>query len=102
LRDRPQRGIDVALHALDELRRREHRSGLLVELQEGDDLGDVLREDEIVAARQDGDRARAKALQLSTAGCVSEDINRFELDPTDREKLFESQAARSTRLPECL
>jgi hypothetical protein len=41
-------------------------------------------------------------LQFSAASRVSEDIDRFELNPTDREKLFESQAAGSARLPECL
>jgi hypothetical protein len=102
LRDHPQRRVDKAFHALDKLRRRENRPRLFVELQEFDDLGDVLGEDELVAARQNGNRACAQALQLGPAGRISEDIDRFELDPTDREKLFESQAAGSTRLPERL
>jgi hypothetical protein len=41
-------------------------------------------------------------LQFGPAGRVSEDIDRLELDPTDREKLFQSQAAGSARLPERL
>jgi hypothetical protein len=100
LRDHPQRRVDVALHALVKLRRVEHRPRLLVQLQKGDDLGNVLSEDELVTARQDRDRTRAKALQLGPAGGVFKDIDRFELDPTDREKLFQSQAAGSARLPE--
>jgi hypothetical protein len=84
------------------LRGRQHRPGLFVELQKGDDLRDILREDEIVAARQDRYRARAEALQLGAAGRIGEDVDRFELDPTDREKLFQSQAAGSARLPERL
>ena len=35
-------------------------------------------------------------------GGVFQNIDRFELDPTDREKLLESQTAGSTRLPERL
>jgi hypothetical protein len=84
------------------LRRRQDRPGLFVELQKRDDLGNVLRENKLVTARQDRDRARAKALQLRPAGGVFKDVDRFELDPTDREKLFESQTAGSTRLPERL
>ena len=90
------------VHPLDKLRRRQHRPGLLVELQKLDDLGDVLREHELVAARQDRDRARAQPPQFGAAFGVFEDIDRFELDPTDREKLLESQAAGSPRLPERL
>jgi hypothetical protein len=85
-----------------ELRRAEDRPRPFVELQEGNDLRDVLREDELIAARQNGDRARAEALELGTTGGISEDVDRFELDPTDREKLLESQAAGSPRLPERL
>src|SRR5712691_6511646 len=66
------------------------------------DLGDVLREDKFVAARQNRDRARAEALQLRPPGRVFQHIDRLELDPTDREKLLESQAAGSARLPERL
>jgi hypothetical protein len=65
-------------------------------------LRDVLREDELIAARQDGDRARTEALEFGPTGWISEDVDRFELDPTDREKLLESQAAGSPRLPERL
>jgi len=85
-----------------ELRRAEDRPRLFVELQEGNDLRDVLREDELIAARQDRDRSRAKTLELGPTGRISEDIDRFELDPTDREKLFQSQAAGSPGLPERL
>ena len=102
LRDDAQCGVDEMLHPLDELRRRQYRPGLFVELQEGDDLRDVLRKDELVAARQHRNRTRAEALQLGPAGGVFEDIDRLELDPTDREKLLESQAAGSARLPERL
>jgi hypothetical protein len=85
-----------------ELRRAEDRPRPFVELQEGNDLRDVLRKDELIAARQDGDRARAEALELGPTGRISEDIDRFELDPTDREKLLEPQAAGSPGLPERL
>jgi hypothetical protein len=40
---------------LNELGRRQHRSGLFVQFQKFDDLRDVLRENEFVAARQDRD-----------------------------------------------
>jgi hypothetical protein len=65
-------------------------------------LRDVLGEDELIAARQDRDRARAEALEFGPPGRISENVDRFELDPTDREKLLESQAAGSPRLPERL
>jgi hypothetical protein len=84
------------------MRRRQHRTGLLVELQEFDDLRDILREDKPVAARQDRDRACTETRQLGPSLRVFQDVDRFELDPTDREKLLESQAAGSTRLPERL
>ena len=96
------RRVDKARHPLDKLRRRQHRAGLLVELKKLDDLRDILREDELVAARQYRDRACAEARQLGPPFRVFEDIDRLELDPTDREKLLESQAAGSTRLPERL
>src|SRR5205085_2720859 len=64
----PQRRVDIALKPLDQLRRRQDRAGLLVQLQEVDDLGDVLREDELVAARQYGNRARTEPLQLGPPG----------------------------------
>jgi hypothetical protein len=65
-------------------------------------LGDILREDELVAARQDRDRTGADPRQLGSPGRVFKNIDRLELDPTDREKLLESQAAGSARLPERL
>jgi hypothetical protein len=101
-RDDLQRRADEAVQPSGELRRRQDRPGLLVELQKGDDLRDVLREDELVAPRQDRDRARADTRQLSPSGWVFENVDRLELDPTDREKLLESQTAGSTRLPERL
>src|SRR5207253_1970928 len=100
--DYHDRGVDKAEGALDQLRRRQYRAGLLVELQEFDDLGDVLGKHEFVAARQYRQRAGAQTLQLGAAGRVLQHVDRFELDRTDREKLFESQAAGSTRLPERL
>ena len=101
-RDDLQGRADKPVDALDQLRRRQDRPGLLVELQEFDDLRDVLRKDKFVAARQDRDRARAEALQFGSPGGVFQHIDRLELDPTDREKLLESQAAGSARLPERL
>ena len=101
-RDEPDRRVDKPRHPLDELRRRQHRPGLLVELKKLDDLRDILREDELVAARQDRDRTGAETRQFGPPFRVFEDIDRLELDPTDREKLLESQAAGSTRLPERL
>jgi hypothetical protein len=97
-----ERRADEPVEPSGELRRRQDRPGLLVELQKGDDLRDVLREDELVAPRQDRDRARADPRQLSPSGWVFENVDRLELDPTDREKLLESQTAGSTRLPERL
>src|SRR5204863_7394326 len=79
-----------------------NRPGLLVELQEGNDLRDVLREHEFVAARQNRDRTGADARQFCPPGRVFKNIDRLELDPTDREKLLESQTAGSARLPERL
>ena len=63
-------------------------------------MGDVLRENPIVATRQHGDGTSAEPLQLREAVGISQDIDRLELDRTDREKLFEFQTTRSTRLPE--
>ena len=101
-RDDLQGRADKPVEALDQLCRRQDRPGLLVELQEFDDLRDVLRKDKFVAARQDRDRACAEALQFGSPGGVFQHIDRLELDPTDREKLLESQAAGSARLPERL
>src|SRR5439155_13729863 len=101
-RDDLQRRAYKPLQPLDQLRRRQNRSGILVELQEGNDLRDVLREHEFVAARQNRDRTGADARQFCPPGRVFKNIDRLELDPTDREKLLESQTAGSARLPERL
>ncbi|HET6305656.1 MAG TPA: hypothetical protein VFG12_00620 [Rhodopila sp.] len=63
-------------------------------------MAEVLREDPVVAAGQDGDGTGAEALQFGEAGLVGQDVDGFELDRTDREKLFEFQAACSAGLPE--
>ncbi len=65
-------------------------------------MADVLREHVVVTARQHGDRARAQPSQLIKPGGVFQHVDGLELDPTDREKLFEFQAAGSSRLPEDL
>ena len=101
-RDDAQRRVDEKLHPLDQLRRRQYRRGVFLELQEFDDLRDILREDKFVAARQHRDRACPEALQLGPPGGVFQHIDRLELDPTDREKLLEPQTAGSARLPERL
>jgi hypothetical protein len=84
------------------LGRRQDRAGGLVEAEKLDDVADVLREDVVVAPGQDRDGACAQATQLGEAGGVFQDVYRFELDLTDRQKLFEFQTARSSRLPEYL
>jgi hypothetical protein len=63
-------------------------------------MANVLREHPIVATRQNGDRARAEAAQFGEAIGIGKNIDGFELDRTDRKKLFEFQAAGSARLPE--
>ena len=63
-------------------------------------MAEILREDPFVATRQDGNRARANAPKFGEAGGIFKDVDRIELNPTDREKLFEFQTTRSTRLPE--
>jgi hypothetical protein len=65
-------------------------------------VAQVLGENPVVAAREDGYRAGAQASQFRQTGGVFKNVDRIELDPTDREKLFEFQATRSTRLPESL
>jgi len=50
LSDHSYRRVDVAIHPLDKLGRRQDWTSLFVELQEVDDLRDVLRENELVAA----------------------------------------------------
>ena len=65
-------------------------------------MADVLREHEVVAARQHGDRPGTQPPQLVEPGRVFQHIDGFELDRTDREKLLEFQAAGSSRLPEHL
>ena len=63
-------------------------------------MAEVLREHPVVAARQDRHRAGANAPQFRQTGGIFKNVDRIELDPTDREKLFEFQTTRSTRLPE--
>ena len=65
-------------------------------------MPDILREHPVIAARQYGDGASAESAQFSHSIGVFQDIDGIELDRTDREKLFEFQAARSARLPENL
>ena len=65
-------------------------------------MTEILGEDPVVASRQDGDGTRTQPSQLGQTGGAFKNVDRLELDPTDREKLFQSQAAGSARLPECL
>jgi hypothetical protein len=81
---------------------RQRRPGLLIQAQELDHVAKVLREDEFVAAGQDRDRSRAKATQLRQSVRVFKHVDGLEPGRTDREKLLEFQAARSSRLPEHL
>jgi hypothetical protein len=63
-------------------------------------MGQILREDPFIATRQNRHRTRADAAKFGQAGGIFKNVDRFELNPTDREKLFEFQTTRSTRLPE--
>ncbi|HVY15319.1 MAG TPA: hypothetical protein VHB27_08830 [Rhodopila sp.] len=65
-------------------------------------MADVLREHPIIAARQHRNGTSPQALQFGDAVGIGQDIDGIELDRTDREKLFEFQAACSARLPEHL
>jgi hypothetical protein len=65
-------------------------------------MPDVLREHIVVPARKHWNRASVQPPQLIEPGRVLQDIDGFELDRTDREKLLEFQAAGSPRLPEYL
>ena len=65
-------------------------------------MADILREHILVAARKHRDRTSSQPPQLIEPGGVFQHIDGLELDRTDREKLFEFQAARSSRLPEHL
>ena len=90
------------IQARDQLVGRQHGAGRLVQAEEPDDVTDVLREHVVVATRKHGHRPRAKAAELGETGGVFKHVDRFEPDRTDREKLLEFQATRSTRLPEHL
>jgi hypothetical protein len=100
LPDQPARGGQDHVGARDQLVGRQDGAGLLVQAEEFDDVPDVLREDPLVTTRQDRDRACAQAAQFIAAGGIFKNVDRLEPDPTDREKLFEFQTTRSTRLPE--
>jgi hypothetical protein len=63
-------------------------------------MTEILGEDPRVPARQDGHRTRTDAAKLREARGIFKNVDRLELNPTDREKLFEFQATRSARLPE--
>ena len=95
-------GSSSVANSFDQLRRGQHRPGRLVQPKEFYHLAEVLRERELVAARQHGDRTGTKPPQISQPGLVFQHIDGLELDRTDREKLFEFQAAGSSRLPEHL
>jgi hypothetical protein len=93
-------GAEDQIGPPDELVRRQHGAGLLVEPEELDDMPEVLSEDPFIATGQDRHRTRTNASQLCQAGGIFKNVDRLELDRTDREKLFEFQTTRSTRLPE--
>lgn len=65
-------------------------------------MPEVLREDPLVATRQHRDRPCTDTPQFRQTGSIFKHVDRIELNPTDREKLFEFQTTRSTRLPERL
>ena len=102
LRDHADGGVQEPVEPRDQLVRRQHRAGCLVKPEELDHVADVLREHVVVAARQHGDRAGSQPPQLIEPGGVFQHVDGLELDRTDREKLFEFQAAGSSRLPEHL
>ena len=66
-RDQLDRGVHELRDALMQLFDRELRAAILLQADEVDDLLGVLAEDELVAARQHRDRARAELLQLREA-----------------------------------
>ena len=102
LRNDSQRDVQEPVEPRHQLGGRQDRAGLLVQAEELHHMGDVLGEHELVAAREHGNRARTQPPQLSQPGGVFQHVDGFELDRTDREKLFEFQATGSSRLPERL
>ena len=102
LGDKANGGFENMVVAGLELVRRQRRGSIVRQIEEVDDILDDLREDKLVAARDDGDGAGAEALKLIQAGLVREDVYRCELDPTDRKVFFYPETARSMGLPEDL
>ena len=90
------------MQPLDELIRRQDWSSRLIQTKEFRHVPDVLGEHVVIPTREHRNRACAQPPQLIQPGGIFQYIDGFELDRTDREKLFEFQAARSPRLPENL
>ncbi len=65
-------------------------------------MADVLRENPIRSTREYRNRPRTKVAKRIQAFGIGQNVDGFELDRTDREKLLEFQTARSARLPENL
>lgn len=90
------------IHTIGDLRDRQLSSRLHRNAEECGDVLQGLAEDEAVAACDHRDGADAQAPQLLDPVRSLRDVDRFEPDRTDREKLLEFQTAGSSRLPEHL
>jgi hypothetical protein len=98
----PNGSFKDAIIAFRQCGRRKFRCRIILKVEKIDDIGDDLRENKVVTARDNRNRARADTGELIAAAIVFENINRFEFDPTDRQVFFYPETARSMRLPENL
>ena len=77
LRHDPDRGADEQVQPLHQLRRGQDGTGRLIQPEELDHVADVLGEDPVVAARQDGHGARAEAAQFRKSVGVGQHVDGY-------------------------
>ena len=93
------RGREHEIGTTGKGRRCELGGDRLAQAEELDDVSDDLSVDKATAPRDHRHGARAQGAQGSSTLGILEDVDRLELDPTDREVLLNPETARSMRLP---
>ena len=93
-------GLEDVPVAGGELGRGELRPGIVGEAEEVHDILDDLGEDELLPPGNDRHRTGAERSQAFEPAFVFQYVDRFELDPTDREVLLYPEATGSVGLPE--
>ena len=64
------------------------RANVFIDAQKFHNVTDILRENKLIALRNNWNRPRAKRLQCGQPVNIISNVYRFELNPTDREEFF--------------